>query len=132
MNFAQGIGKHTLVDGGEDHPFADDAWERIHRDVKASHDDILGRTDNRLAARGAKDVVGGKHQGVRFNLRFERKRKVNGHLVAVEVGVESFTNERMQLDSVSFDEHRLESLDTHAVEGRRAVKEDRMVLNNLF
>ena len=115
MNFSQGVSEHTLVDRREDHPFADDAWERIHRDVIASHNDILRRTDNRLAACGAEDVVGGEHQGMSFDLRFKRKGKVNGHLVAVEVGVESLANERMQLDGVSFDEHRFESLDTHAV-----------------
>jgi hypothetical protein len=41
---------------------------------------------------------------------------VHGHLVAIEVGVEAFTNERMKLDSPTFDQHRLEGLDAEAVQ----------------
>jgi len=48
--------------------------------------------------------------------------KVDGHLVAVEVGVERMTDERVHLDRLAFDEHRLESLDAQAVERRRAVQ----------
>src|SRR3712207_8227017 len=42
--------------------------------------------------------------------RSDGQRQVNGHLVAVEVGIETFANQRMQMDGVTFDEDRLESL----------------------
>ena len=57
---------------------------------------------------------------------------MNGHLVAVEVGVEGGADERMDLDRLAFDEHRLEGLDAEAVERRRAVQENRMLLDDLF
>ena len=53
-----------------------------------------------------------------------------GHLVAVKVGVERVTNKRVQPDGLSFDQHRLESLNTQAVQRRRAVKHNRMFAHN--
>ena len=44
---------------------------------------------------------------------------MNCHLVAVEVGVESGTYQRMQLDGLAFDQHRLERLYTEPMQGRR-------------
>jgi hypothetical protein len=54
------------------------------------------------------------------------------HLVAVEVGVERGTDERMQLYRFALYKHRLESLDREAVEGRSAVQKYRMLLYNDF
>ena len=56
--------------------------------IEAEHD-VLRRHDDRLAVRRVQDVVGRHHQHARFQLRFQRQRNVHGHLVAVEVGVES-------------------------------------------
>ena len=68
------------------------------------------------------DVVGRHHQHAGFELGFQRQRHVNGHLVAVEVGVEGRADQRMQLDRLAFDQHRLERLDAEAVQRRRAVR----------
>ena len=57
---------------------------------------------------------------------------MNGHLVAVEVGVEGGADQRMDLDGLAFDEHRLEGLDAETVKRRRAVQENRMLLDDLF
>ena len=67
-----------------------------------------------------------------FDLCLDRKRNVHGHLVTVEVGVESRANQRMKLNGFAFDQHRLESLDPEAVQGRSAVQEHRMFLNHFF
>jgi hypothetical protein len=56
---------------------------------------------------------------------------VNGHLVAVEVGVEGRADERMQLDSLAFDQDRFEGLDAQAVQRRCAVQENRMLADDL-
>ena len=53
------------------------------------------------------------------------------HLVAVEVGVERLAHERMQLDRLSFNEHRLERLDPKAMQRRRSVQQDRMLLDDV-
>ena len=79
------------------------------RQVVAAEHDVLRRNRDRLAAGRRKKVVRRKHQNARFDLRFGRKRNVNGHLVAVEVGVERRTDERMDLDRLTFDQHRLET-----------------------
>ena len=52
---------------------------------------------------------------------------MHGHLIAVEVGVESGADQRMDLDGLALNQDRLESLDTQAVQGRRAVKHHRML-----
>ena len=57
---------------------------------------------------------------------------MDGHLVAVEIGIEALAYQRVDADGIAFDEHRLEGLDTHAVQGRSAVEEDRMVLDNFL
>jgi hypothetical protein len=44
---------------------------------------------------------------------------VHGHLVAVEVGVEGRTDQRMELDGAAFDQDWLEGLDAQAVQGRQ-------------
>ena len=56
---------------------------------------------------------------------------MHGHLVAVEVGVESCANQRMQLDRLALDQHRLEGLDAEAMQGRRAVEQNRMLADDL-
>ena len=54
------------------------------------------------------------------------------HLVAVEVGVERRADERVDLDGLALDEDRLERLDTEAVERRRAVQQNRMLVDDLL
>ncbi len=108
---------------------------RVHmlaRGVVQAKDDVLGRHDDRLAVGGRKHVVGGEHQRARFHLRLERKRHVHRHLVAVEVGVERRAHQRMELDRLAFDQHRLESLDAQAVQRRRAVQHHWVLADHLF
>ncbi len=69
---------------------------------------------------------------MRLDLRLDRERQVDGHLVAVEVGVEPLADQRVDPDRVAFDQHRLERLDAHAVQGRRAVEQDGVVVDHLL
>ena len=94
--------------------------------------DILRRHDDRIAVCRRQDVVGRHHQCAGFELCFDRERHVYGHLVTVEVGVECRTNERMQLDSLAFDEDRLERLDAETVQGRCTVQHDRVLADDLL
>ena len=88
------------------------SWRQI---IEPKHD-VLRRHDDRLAVGGRQDVVGRHHQHARFQLRFQRQRHVHGHLVAVEVGVEGGADQRMQLDRLAFDQHRLERLDAQTMQ----------------
>ncbi len=98
--------------------------------VEAQHD-VLRRHDDRRAVRGMQDVVRAHHQHARLELRFERQRHVHGHLVAVEVGVEGGADQRVKLDRLAFDQHRLERLDAQAMQRRRAVEQHRMLADHL-
>ena len=53
------------------------------------------------------------------------------HLVAVEVGVERRTNERVDADCGTLDEHRHERLDTESVQGWSAVEEHWVILDHV-
>ena len=125
------IGQHHLLERREDHPVALAVGER-RGDVVAAHDHVLRRADDRRAVGGAEDVVRGHQQRVRLDLRLDRQRQVDRHLVAVEVGVEALADQRVELDGVAFDEHRLERLDAHAVQRRGPVEHHGMVLDHLF
>ncbi len=54
------------------------------------------------------------------------------HLVPVEVRVETTADQGVQADRVAFDQHRLERLDAHTVQSRRAVEHHRVVTGDLF
>ena len=93
---------------------------------------VLRRNGDRLAVTRATGCCAKRASGRGFDLRFGRQRNVHGHLVAVEVGVERGADQRMDLDRLAFDEHRLKRLDAEAVERRGAVQQDRVVLDDLF
>ena len=57
---------------------------------------------------------------------------MHGHLVAVEVGVERGADERVNADRLALHQHRLERLNSEAVQRRRPVQEHRVVLNDLL
>ena len=78
------------------------------------------------------DVVGREHQHARLGLGLGGERQVDGHLVAVEVRVERVADERVDLDRLALDEHRLEGLDAQTVERRGAVEEHRVLVDDLF
>ncbi len=100
--------------------------------VVAAEDDVLRRNRDWRTVRRRQDVVAREHQHRRLDLRFRRQRDMDGHLVAVEVRVERRADERVDADGLAFDQHRLERLDTQAVQRRRAVQQDRMLANDLF
>ena len=56
---------------------------------------------------------------------------MHGHLVAVEIGIERGTDQRMKLDRLTLDQHRFEGLNAKPMQGRRAVEHDRMLANDL-
>ena len=100
--------------------------------VVAAHHHVLRRADDRRAVGRAENVVRRHQQRVGLDLGLDRQRQMDGHLVAVEVGVEALAHQRMQLDGVAFDQHRLERLDAHAVQRRGTVQQHGMVLDHLF
>ncbi len=99
--------------------------------VRAEHH-VLGGHGERRAVRRREDVVRRQHQQPGLRLRLRGQRHVHGHLVAVEVRVERVTDERMHLDRLALHEHRLERLQTEAVERRRTVEQHRVLLDDLL
>jgi hypothetical protein len=120
-----------LAHVGEGHALADLALA-LHREVVDAEHDVLRRHDDRLAVGRAEDVVGRHHQHAGLELRLQRQRHVHRHLVTVEVGVEGGADQRVQLDRLALDQHRLEGLDAEAVQRRRAVQQHRMLADDLL
>ncbi len=104
----------------------------IEREVVEPQHDVLRRHDDRLAVGRAEDVVGRHHQHAALELRFQRQRHVHRHLVAVEVGVERGADQRVKLDRLALDQHRLERLDAETMQRRRAVQQHRMLADHLL
>ena len=104
---------------------------RVGQVVDPEHH-VLRRRRQGTAVRRREDVVRREHQDPRLRLGLGRERQVDGHLVAVEVGVERVTDERMDLDRLALDEHGLERLDPEAVERRGPVQEHRMLGDHLL
>ena len=101
------------------------------RQIIETQNNILRGHDDRLTISRMQDVVGGHHQHAGFKLGFKRQRHVNGHLVAVEVGIEGCAYQRMQLNGLAFDQHRFKGLNTKTMQGRRTVKHHRMLADDL-
>ena len=53
-----------------------------------------------------------EHQQLSLKNSLIRQRKVDSHLVTIKVSVKGSTCQRMQLDSLTLNQLRLESLDT--------------------
>ena len=110
---------------------AETAFAETGEVVDAKHH-VLGRRCDRTTRRRRQDVVRGQHENAGLGLCFCRERQVHGHLVAVEVGVERSTDERMNLDCLAFDELRFEGLDTKTVQCWCAVEHHRMFRDHFF
>ena len=104
----------------EDRTFADIAVFNLSQETY-TQDHIVRRSGNRFTGRRGQNVVRGQHQGTGFHLGFQRKRYVHGHLVTVEVSVESGTGKRVQLDGFTFNKYRFKGLNTQTVQSRSAV-----------
>ena len=128
-----GLLRQRVLDVG--HVAEDLALARLalahQREIIEAEHDVLARHDDRRAVGRVQDVVGRHHQHARFELRFERQRHVNGHLVAVEVGVEGGADQRVKLDRLALDEHRLEGLDAEPMQRRGAVEQHRVLADHL-
>ena len=123
------VGHHGLVLVGEAATLALRARTDAAQ-IVAADNHILRRRDNRLAVLRLQNIVGAQHQEAGFRLRLHGERNVHGHLVAVKVRVERGTGERMELHGLALDEDRLERLNAQTVQRRRAVQQNRMLLDD--
>src|SRR3954453_17717758 len=99
--------------------------------VRAQHHVLRGRGERR-AVRRRQDVVRRQHQEPRLGLGLGGQREMHGHLVTVEVGVERLADERVHLDRLALDEHRLERLQAEAVERGSAVQQHGVLLDHFL
>ena len=57
---------------------------------------------------------------------------MNGHLVAVKIGIESRADQWVKLYGLTFHKHWLEGLDAKTVQRRRAVEHHWVLADNFF
>ena len=93
---------------------------------------VLRRNGDRSTIGWVQDVVALEHQNLSFKNSLITQRKVNGHLVTIKVGIEGGTSQWVQLNSLAFNQLRLESLDTQSVKCRGTVQKHRMTLHHIL
>ena len=131
FHFARFERHQHFVNVGECAAFTLGARLAFGQVVETEHH-VLRRHGDRLTGSRRQNVVRRQHQHAGFDLGFRRQRNVNRHLVAVEVGVERRADQRVNLDGLAFDQHRLESLNAEAVKRRSAVQQYRVILDDFF
>jgi hypothetical protein len=114
-----------------------DGVERVHvvaliGEVIGAEDHVLRRHGDRLAVLRAEQVVGREHEHSGLGLGLGGQGHMDGHLVAVEVGVEGGAAQGVQLQRAALDQHRLKGLDAESVQRRRAVEHDGAVLDDVL
>ena len=124
LDFAHFERDQNVVGGRERAAFALGTRARFGQIVQTQHHVLRGDGDGR-AMRRRQNVVRRQHQRGSLDLGFRRQRNVDRHLVAVEVGVERGANQRVNLDGLAFDQHRLESLNAQAVQRGSAIQQNR-------
>ena len=92
-----------------------------HGQIVGTEDHVLGRDGDRTSVGWFQQVARCQHQEARFSLCLGGKRQMDRHLVAVEVGVECGTYQRVQTDGAALYQDRLKRLDAQTVQGRRTV-----------
>ena len=101
-------------------------------EVVQTNNHVLRWHRHRTAVGGLQNVVRRQHQHTGFRLSLDGERKVNGHLVTVEVRVERGTHQRVQLNRFTLHQLRLKRLDSQTVQSRSAVEQHRALANDFF
>ena len=99
-------------------------------EVVGTQHHVLGGHGDRAAVLGTQQVVGGEHQDAGLGLGLGGQGHVDGHLIAVEVGVEGGTHQGVQLDGTALHQNGLEGLDAQTVQRRRTVEHHRVLLDD--
>src|SRR3989344_1469280 len=108
---------------GEVFAFSLHLLNRLCEPVNAENDiQRLSCEHNHISRARLQDIFIRAHYVLRFPLCLLREGDVHSHLVAVEVRVERVADERMELDSIAFDESWTKCLNTLTVESRRAIE----------
>ncbi len=123
------VGQHHLVLVDEHLARAGFLGVGVGKVVGAQHHVLRGDGD-RAAVLGPQQVVGREHEKPRLGLSLGGQGHVDGHLVAVKVGVKGGAGQGVELDGPALHQHRLKGLDAQAVEGGGTVEHDRVVLDD--
>jgi hypothetical protein len=100
--------------------------------VVDAQDHVLGGNDDGVAVGRVEQVARGQHQRPALDLRRRGQGYVDGHLVAVEIGVEGVTDQGVELDGLALHQHGFEGLDAQAVQRGRPVQKHRVLRHHLL
>ena len=125
------IGDHRLIYIFKRHSLALDARSFLCQ-IIYSKDHILGRNCHSAAIGGLQQVIWRQQKETALRLGFYGQGKMHSHLVTVEVGIESRTYQRMQLNGLALHQCRLKGLNAKTVQGGGAVQHNRMLTDDFF
>ena len=104
---------------------------RLLREIEAAEHHVLRWRDDWRTVGWRQEIVRREHKLACLLLGWFGERHVYRHLVAVEVGVERRTDERVDADCGTLDEHRHECLDAESVQGWRTIEQHWVILNHV-
>ena len=123
--------RHERFVGGRGTPCRRPLFLAHIGEVVGAEDHVLRRdgvTGGRPA--GRRRLFDREHENAGFRLRLSAQRNVDRHLVAVKVSVVCGAGQRVQLERAALNEHRLERLNAQTVQRRRAVEQNRVLLDD--
>src|SRR5690606_21359595 len=115
----------------EDSSFTHSTWTHLGHVIQTKYH-VLRRYCDRSAVCRVKNVLRTQHQHLSLQDSSIAKWQVNSHLVTVEVCVERSTGKRVQLNSLTFNELGLESLNTQTVQSWSTVQQNRVCFQHIF
>ena len=98
--------------------------------VEAQGDFLGGRDGNGCAVGRFSQIFLRHHQLFDLFYGFTAQGNVDSQLIPVEVGVETGADTRMDLNSGTFDEDGIKSLDGKLVQSGSAIEQNRMIFGN--
>ena len=99
-------------------------------DIVQTEHHVLRRNGDRCTVGRVQNIVRLKHQNLSLKDCLIAQRQMHSHLVAVEVGIERRTSQRMKLNCLTLNHLWLESLNTETVKCRSTVQQNGVTLHD--
>ena len=125
------VGQKCFLDTRKYLALAQCTWTQNSKIIGTKHH-VLCRNDDRTTILWCKNMIGGKHEDTSLCLCLCGQRKMDSHLVAVEISVIRSTSQRMKLQGTAFCKNWLEGLNAETMQRRCTVQQNRMLLDDLL
>ena len=107
LHIAVRIRHLDFINGTEQMAFTRRTRTLLGQVIKAQNN-VLGGRNNRTSVRRRKQIIDGQQLQAAFDLGFQGKRHMHGHLIPVEVtALKAVQTKRVQFNGLAFDQYRI-------------------------